>query len=340
MVVHDEYAEQRMKELKDAPWETTFEEFEYFLGMHIVRDMEKGTISLDQDAYTAKIVSAFEERDGPTTSKLRGKHRPLPSTPLPERSKSTGEIHLPDFKGLKWAGCLQYLTHTRPDMVFGAHVASCYAKNPTMEQAAIVENIFGYLKNHPKGFITFGGGDDNSDDTVKLVSWTDSDFANRMHNRHSITGQVHFVNGGPVFTGSAKQKAMTGSSTEAELHAARISASNTIYLRRLLKELGHEQVEPTPLMVDNQGAVSIIEDDSKYGDIKHIDVSIRMLQSWHALGELKAEPTKDPQQRADIFTKGLTNLEHARKAQWVVTVPTLQIWLQKQVQTKRSHIIT
>ena len=49
---------------------------------------------------------------------------------------------------------------------------------------------------------------------------------------------------------------VTLSSTEAETYAAVEATKDIVYFRNLLKELGFEQIEPTPLYVDNKSLIT------------------------------------------------------------------------------------
>ena len=57
------------------------------------------------------------------------------------------------------------------------------------------------------------------------------------------------------------QSLTTGSSTEAEFVAAHLAGKIACYLRFLLKGLGYEQPNPTPIYIDNLPALQMINNN-------------------------------------------------------------------------------
>ena len=77
----------------------------------------------------------------------------------------------------------------------------------------------------------------------------------------SITGTVFTYCGGAIAYRSKTQTVTATSSTEAELIAAYTAAKIARYLRQVLKQLGFEQTGPTTIHIDNQSALTIINDN-------------------------------------------------------------------------------
>jgi hypothetical protein len=63
--------------------------------------------------------------------------------------------------------------------------------------------------------------------------------------------------GAPVVWRSTFQKTVALSSTEAEYMALSECVKECVWLRRLLKDMGSEQVDPTVIYEDNQGAMAL-----------------------------------------------------------------------------------
>ena len=57
--------------------------------------------------------------------------------------------------------------------------------------------------------------------------------------------------GGAIIYKSKTQSLIAGKSTEAEFIAAHSAGKITCYLQFLLKDLRHEQSDPTPIYIDN-----------------------------------------------------------------------------------------
>ena len=98
--------------------------------------------------------------------------------------------------------------------------------------------------------------------TAQLKEFVDAAHANDLRKRRSTTGLVFTFMGGPVVYRSQTQSVTAGSSTEAEFFAAYSAGKVARYLRAILRELGFEQREPTPIYIDNEPALRIINDNS------------------------------------------------------------------------------
>jgi len=79
----------------------------------------------------------------------------------------------------------------------------------------------------------------------KLIGYTDSDFAGSIDDRKNTSWYVFSFGSGSVAWASKKQSTLTISSAEAEYVATIAVACQTVWMRRTLSELQHEQNEPT-----------------------------------------------------------------------------------------------
>ena len=78
--------------------------------------------------------------------------------------------------------------------------------------------------------------------------------------------------GGPVSWISKKQQTVALSTTEAEYMASSMAVQEAIWLRSLLKELGYNQVNPTPIYQDNISCIQITKNPEHHSRMKHIDI--------------------------------------------------------------------
>ena len=80
---------------------------------------------------------------------------------------------------------------------------------------------------------------------------------------------------------SKTQSITASSSTEAEFIAAHVAAKIVRYIQMLLKQLGYEQVGPTPIHIDNLPTLKMINDSTSPTERAiHIDVRYFQLQDW------------------------------------------------------------
>jgi len=137
---------------------------------------------------------------------------------------------------------------------------------------------------------------------VRLHGYVDSDFADDVDNRRSITGYVFTLGSAAVSWVSRLQNIIVLSTTEAEYVAATKAYNELIWLNDFMKELGKEQVTPS-LHRDSQSVIDLVNNPVYHDRTKHIDVGyhyIRVLLKDCVLSLLKIYTSQNP---ADMLTK-------------------------------------
>jgi hypothetical protein len=139
----------------------------------------------------------------------------------------------------------------------------------------------------------------------ELLGYTDSDYAGDQNDRKSTSGYVFLMSSGAVSWSSKKQPVVTLSTTEAEFISAAYSACQVVWLRRILKELCHDQSKSTVVYCDNVSAIKLSKNPVLHGRSKHIDIRFHFLRdlTWEGIVELVQCSTHE--QIADILTKPL-----------------------------------
>ncbi|KAF2319032.1 hypothetical protein GH714_012725 [Hevea brasiliensis] len=99
------------------------------------------------------------------------------------------------------------------------------------------------------------------------------------------------------FEGSALSKQMSVLNLRREFES--------IWLRKLLKDLANEQVEPTVIWCDNKSAIAIASNPIQHGRTKHIKVKFHFLREAEKSCEIKLLHCKSDEQLADVLTKAL-----------------------------------
>jgi hypothetical protein len=106
-------------------------------------------------------------------------------------------------------------------------------------------------------------------DHLELSGYVDTDWANDINNHHSVGGHIFLLTGGAISWSAQKQIIVAQSSTEAEYIAGALAANESIWLRRLLSEIGQEQLNPTVLNTDNQASISLARNPVFHKATKH-----------------------------------------------------------------------
>ena len=104
------------------------------------------------------------------------------------------------YKRLK----LNYLTITRPDIVYSVNVVSQYMSSPTVDHWAAVEQILCYLKEASRHGILYSNHGHNI-----LECFTDVDWAGSKEDRRSTSGYYVFVGRNLVSRKSKKQSVVS-----------------------------------------------------------------------------------------------------------------------------------
>ena len=110
-------------------------------------------------------------------------------------------------------GSLMYLMiGTWPDIVAAISIVSQFASEPTKDYFHAIKRILRYLQG-TKGYKLNLGGEV---DSIKLTGYSDSDWANDISTRKSISGYLFYLADGVVSWSSKRQMTVALSSTEAE----------------------------------------------------------------------------------------------------------------------------
>ena len=171
---------------------------------------------------------------------------------------------------------------------------------PTELHLQIAKRALRYLR----GTINFGiyykkGGSD------ELLSFTDSDYAGDTEDRKSTSGYVFLLSSGAVSWSSKKQPIVTLSTTEAEFVAAAMCVCQALWIKRVLKELGHSNNECTEVKCDNSSTIKLSKNPVMHGRSKHIDVRYYFLRNLTKEGTIALVHCRSHEQLADIMTKPL-----------------------------------
>ncbi|XP_024628101.1 secreted RxLR effector protein 161-like [Medicago truncatula] len=140
-------------------------------------------------------------------------------------------------KYMQMIGCLMYLLATRPDLAYSVCLVARYMERPTEMQLSAIKRILRYLK----GTISFGVI--YKEEKVRLIGWSDSDYACDTNDRKSTSRYVYMIGNGAISWSSKKQPIVTFSTTEVEYVVAVLCSCQGIWLKRILSHLCEDQKE-------------------------------------------------------------------------------------------------
>uniref|UniRef100_A0A1X7U6N9 Reverse transcriptase Ty1/copia-type domain-containing protein n=1 Tax=Amphimedon queenslandica TaxID=400682 RepID=A0A1X7U6N9_AMPQE len=129
---------------------------------------------------------------------------------------------------------------------------------------------------------------------------------NTYDNRHSTFGIVFTQSIGVVSWYSKKQPVVALSTAEAEYISLSAATQETIWHKRLLKNLSCSTTkDPTIITEDNRGAIAIAKNPVYHSQTKHVDIKYHYIREAIQDKAIQLEyfPTKE--MLADILTKQL-----------------------------------
>ena len=110
-----------------------------YLGIQIIRDRKKKTITLDQATYALKVIKRFGLEN------CRGKAQPLPSGYKPSLNTKTATPTLRSRYQSVIGSLLYIMLGTRPDLGYSVIKMSQFSANPSEEHLQKALHIVHYL---------------------------------------------------------------------------------------------------------------------------------------------------------------------------------------------------
>ncbi|CAI7845165.1 unnamed protein product [Closterium sp. NIES-54] len=285
----------------------------FYLGLHIERDVEKRCMRVHQRKYLEALAANFGKSEGHVAT-------PFPSgfkcVKGPEE-ESVGEEERRRFHSL--VGSLMYAAvNTRPDVAFATGQLARVVQCPNEEQVAAGMRVAKYLGQTPTVGLQYSaaalrrqkGADGVESGRLFLTAFSDASFASEPEDMTSVGGFICCVGGGPTAWESKKQVDQALSSVESEYMAHFRAVREIVWQRRLLAELREEQQGPTPLYCDSQGAIALAKNPVLHGLTKHMRVKWHWTRSMVAAGEVELHYVKTTGQPADMMTKRLVEQQH------------------------------
>ena len=171
------------------------------------------------------------------------------------------QASLREFQGI--VGVLIYvLPCVRVDVAQPIGMLSRALTFPTPELLAVAYDVLVYLAQTADVGVVYDG---NAPDAGVLVAYCDSDWPEG----HGTTGYAIVLAGAVIGYASKRQPIIAMSSTEAEIVAASACATEIVFFRSLLAEMGLPQDDPTKLHIDNQSCILLSRDRKSCHKSRH-----------------------------------------------------------------------
>ncbi|KAM0019556.1 putative RNA-directed DNA polymerase [Helianthus debilis subsp. tardiflorus] len=205
----------------------------------------------------------------------------------------------------KLIGKLIYLSITRPDISYAVQFLSQFMHAPNSGHLEIALRLLKYLKLSPGKGVMFKRANEFS-----VKGYVDSDWAKCLATRKSVTGFCIFLGNCLVSWKSKKQSVVARSTAEAEYRALCSATCEIMWILNILKELNVSYDLPVKLCCDSQSAISIALNPVFHERTKHFEIDLHFLREKIADGVVTPEKVATEFQLADLFTKGLSCVQH------------------------------
>ena len=263
-----------------------------FLGMNFVQTCD--TIEVDQSKYLSKILVKFGME--------QSKPRSTPCEMKPSAFSDT-EPEDPKMKYREVIGSLIYaMICTRPDLSWVVTKLSQHLEKPTNADWVMVKHVLRYIKGTLNKKLTYR----KSSEGLKLMGFSDSDWAGSTTDRRSTTGYYFSLNSNspPVSWKSKKQSTVALSSCEAEYMALSACAQESQFLKMLLSGfIPTDPRKPVVIKGDNQGAIALVKNNIVKARSKHIDIRFHYIRDCYKNGQIDVVYIPTEHNVADVMTK-------------------------------------
>ena len=322
---------------------------EIILGIKIIWDLEKITVTLSQRAHVEKFLEEFGYKcpaEGESYEEAMAKKegaRKIRSlygrdditkkkdTPMPGditiRVNEGRKVTRQEWDTYKWVGYANWLVSmTRVDLAYVTNMIGRHSNNPGEEHIAVMKHVMRYLIGTMDiGLTYYGKAEDLSepyDYRNKLIGYVDSN--------HGVGADtmcvIIMLNGAAVIWKVLKQRVVTTSTAHSETIALAAGVKELQWATDYMAEMGYEQ-STIRLMGDNQSANLQASGDYKSSKSDHYRrVQFYVEDNVHQ-GLMWVDKVATKDNVSDIGTKQVTPAAQFEKLRSIVqgVTPTMVI---------------
>jgi hypothetical protein len=306
----------RVFEKDDADW---------FIGIRIDQDLEKGTIKLTQTAFINALLennkmgfngTACKSVDTPCSCSKDVNADSCPEGAISEEFKrrQSGYRSVVGAVLYLWKCC-------RPDITFAINRLGRYASNPGEAHFKEMIHLLKYLKGTSDLGLTYYR-DYKPDfhvsstsikgkkkfDLLRPLGYADADWAADQSNRRSCSGFCITWMGAAVLYGCSVQQCVALSTTEAEIIALSRATQEVVSARKVMADLDVPDEDPTFLFCDNRGAIALTRNNRFHKRTKHIDLRYFYCRDKEKDSTIRTTKVPTAHNLSDGMTKGLNRV--------------------------------
>lgn len=183
--------------------------------------------------------------------------------------------------------------------MFATSLLSRFMQDPNETHFRTAKRVLWYIK----GTVSYGIWFKKSEEP-KLIGFIDIDWA-RSHDDMKSSSAYVFTLGSGFFSWNSKKKDVVAQSTAEAEYIAAVAVNQAIWLRKVLADVGHNQVDATVIHCDSKSTVAMAKNPVFHGRSKHIKIKYHFLREAEGDGEVKLVYYNSEEQATDILTKTL-----------------------------------
>ncbi|XP_060669212.1 uncharacterized mitochondrial protein AtMg00810-like [Ziziphus jujuba] len=262
----------------------------YFLGIEVKHF--NGGLFLCQSKYTQDFLKR--------ANMLSAAPMPTPISVKPPNLPDASEpVDATEFRSI--VGALQYLTFTRPDILYAINKTCQHFQSPTKGNLQAVKCILRYLC----GTLNYGIRL-LAQSSSTLFACLDADWAGCPIPRRSTSGYCVYLGANCVSWSSKKQCTISRSSAEVEYRALAAATAELLWSSYILQDIGFSYSKPVQFLCDNMSALHMTTNPVFHQRTKHIQLDYHFVREKVADGTLITRYLPSSQQVADVFNKVLS----------------------------------
>ncbi len=279
-------------------------EISWFLGCKITRSRPDRLLWLNQASYIDKITAKYD------LDTLNGRpSTPLSAALLPGQSSPLPEWQINGYQS-KVGSVLYAAISTRPDIAFATSYLSRFLRQPTHAALEQINRCIQYLFATKHRSLCFHG----NQESPELEVFTDASFADDPVDRHSTSGYLIRLYGGPIAWKSGKQATVTTSSTEAELLALTEATKETMATARLFIGMRFDLQEQLRIWCDNVQTIRLVTEQIPRlrTQLRHVDIHNAWVRQQVLQKVVQIQHLPTAKMPADGLTKPLSRANFAK----------------------------
>ncbi|CAI7838541.1 unnamed protein product, partial [Closterium sp. NIES-53] len=270
---------------------TDLGELRSYLGLQIIRDRARHTITLTQSHMVQQVLQRFNfTYSSPQATPLSTRHL-LSALPSDESVEPSGPY--PEL-----VGCLMYLmTCTRPDLAYPLSILARYVApgRHRPEHMDAAKRVLRYLCSTSGMGLVLGRRAQ-----VVLTGHADTSWVDDLATQRSSQGYTFSLGSGSVSWRYTRSSSLT----------------------YLLTDFGVAPRSPPVLYVDNKAMLALCQEHRLEHITKHIALCYFLARDLQQRGQLRLAYVATRANTADIFTKALQPCDHQRFCTMLGIVPT------------------